>query len=1133
MVPFAWEKLKLLRDSWEVTPRNVLDVAPAHVASWFESAGRFRLSREEADLVAQQSPVEEPYWDVRLASDSALRAKFFGALSRKGLLTVRRKVHSFAGLFFVKKKGGQIRMVLDGRATNASHRLPPHVALGSVAAWSEIDLADVDRSQPLWKCSGDLQDSFYQFYSDQLAEDFAFDYPIKACEAGVSCIWEDGAWIPIEPNDTVYYCFRGIPMGWSWAMWVVQSIVENVLLHSAEPGNDQLVADRRPAARLQMGRPLAGGYVDNFLIVAACRDDAVRRYRAVLQGFAVLGIALHELREPCCDETFDYLGVEFANFGFLLRGQRQRAWRLYQAVLGFLELPKVSGKQLRCILGHLVHFFQLAPLALSLLGACYAFVQEHLEEAVGLWKRARLELWNIAGLIFLAEVDLQAEWLPWAICSDACEHSFAIHAKKFSSDLLREAGSVRERWRFTAQEKLPVASHTLSYSSAKPKTAGLSVAEKLFGDELAACRVIRKPPSSLAVSREVVEVDGGLVAPLASEFAAPSQWFLFLRGGWRYRATMHIKEALASLRGLAAVAQDSSRHGCQLLSLGDNLAEICACEKGRCSDAALRVLLSHALAFTLAPQIRWRRRYIESERNPSDADSRRLHRPGQRIAGVAHAAGGNFASWLGACSTHSEATSTTSTAVPAQASSRLVLPSLEGTPGSRGGRESAADDSPQACKPATRQPPGLLERRKARDGSIRWIPQRFSTNKLGASPSACKPPPGLLERRRAKDGTFRVVPGLFASSSADAPPGLARTSRGKDGSLRFAIHRSSEPAQHAKKETPARAGPRQHRHPWWPQPSTASVLSRRGKCGPRAASSPTGISNAPRAALPPVSEARRRGAANNRDGTFMLELFSGRGRLVGACAEKGLRIGPAFEIRDGRWFDLCDRKVLAIVRRWIKTGRIWYIHLGTPCSGFSVACSSKRGKSRHHSERCAAVTLQIVKLCRRHGVYWSVENPASSKLFAWQPFMAEGAKQSATYTVYDNCRYGTPWLKPTALCGTLPGMWQLGLRCNCCSRHVVLQGKVCCRVSRRQVWLTSLAAAYPPKLCRSWADVVLAAAPPSARRRPDDPILSSHWEADLRAACSCTGPSTARVPACPARFQLPWDPAGPRWGTSF
>ena len=46
----------------------------------------------------------------------------------------------------------------------------------------------------------------------------------------------------------------------------------------------------------------------------------------------------------------------------------------------------------------------------------------------------------------------------------------------------------------------------------------------------------------------------------------------------------------------------------------DNLAEVCAAEKGWARDLGLRTLLRRAAAMTLAAEIRWKRRYVESGR---------------------------------------------------------------------------------------------------------------------------------------------------------------------------------------------------------------------------------------------------------------------------------------------------------------------------------------------------------------------------------------------------------------------------------------------------------------------------------------------------------------------------------------
>ena len=57
------------------------------------------------------------------------------------MLTFRRRINSKVGLFFVWKKNGTIRLIVDARSTNLKHKPPPRVQLGSVAALAEVDLS--------------------------------------------------------------------------------------------------------------------------------------------------------------------------------------------------------------------------------------------------------------------------------------------------------------------------------------------------------------------------------------------------------------------------------------------------------------------------------------------------------------------------------------------------------------------------------------------------------------------------------------------------------------------------------------------------------------------------------------------------------------------------------------------------------------------------------------------------------------------------------------------------------------------------------------------------------------------------------------------------------------------------------
>ena len=111
--------------------------------------------------------------------------------------------------------------------------------------------------------------------------------------------------------------------------------------------------------------------------------------------------------------------------------------------------------QLRIVVGHVVNYSQLWPLALSVVSACYRFIQLHLQQRVPLWPEVVRELMVLSGLCFLIEVDLAAPVAEVATCSDACPTGYALHCAHLTPDECRTAMAVKERWRFITHEKLP------------------------------------------------------------------------------------------------------------------------------------------------------------------------------------------------------------------------------------------------------------------------------------------------------------------------------------------------------------------------------------------------------------------------------------------------------------------------------------------------------------------------------------------------------------------------------------------------------------------------------------------------------------------------------------------------------
>jgi len=176
------------------------------------------------------------------------------------------------------------------------------------------------------------------------------------------------------------------------------------------------------------------------------------------------------------------------------------------------------------------------------------------------------------------------------------------------------------------------------------------------------------------------------------------------------------------------------------------------------------------------------------------------------------------------------------------------------------------------------------------------------------------------------------------------------------------------------------------------------------------------------------------------------------------------------------------------------------------------------------------------------GVFWTLENPLSSKLWAWPPL----AKYLRTHThrsaEVHMCMYGATYLKPTRLCGSLPRLDELERLCCGGHLHERLQGtvKVPCPTDPaklKAIWKTKLAGVYPAPLCRAWAALAADAARHAgreARALPVDVGLTQRLAADLREweALLCRvrrqGAPSGFVPACPPGAPPEWPPDAPQ-----
>ena len=387
--------------------------------------------------------------------------------------------------------------------------------------------------------------------------------------------------------------------------------------------------------------PSARPYVDNGNVLGTSRAAVGELLELLCDELTDVGFVVHEKINPT--DRYEFLGLELDGRRRLLRHKSSRCWRLWFALREIEQRRRLAPSQLRVVVGHLVNHLSLSRPAMSILHDVYEFVGREDNHVQPLPEGVLRELTVAKGFIFVLDWELGRPAWPEVFSSDASTEGYALHCTTATVPDILDAAKWRERWRFLPVHP-PVAracSQAVSggvLGSAEPTAPAF---EAWVDSELAdlepappAKKEVRPPqPHEGRVHRMVATA----LPPLDNSWIDPGRWRCLVAGRWARPTAIHNKECRAALLGLARTARTPSAYGHLVLSLGDNLAEVLAVDRARARDLELPSLVQRASGIQLATGLRWARRYIETDRNVSDSDSRLADRwallPGQRISG--------------------------------------------------------------------------------------------------------------------------------------------------------------------------------------------------------------------------------------------------------------------------------------------------------------------------------------------------------------------------------------------------------------------------------------------------------------------------------------------------------------------
>ena len=669
-MPGTLREVKILQR--ELCPQNARDLAPPEVRGYIDNfQDLVERPRLEQEVLANSGVLVEPYWDPALRHDRHLRLELYRALHRCHLLSFCLRRRARAGIFMVRKKDGMQRLIVDCRQANAFQRTPPTTRLGTPASMTALDLShdtlvaqgcggvlgqDKFGKIQVSAESGDVGDCFYNFVIPSLSKWFAFDDVFSGNELeemGLHPgeVYDDelGRSRPLQPGELVYAAFRGVPMGWSWALYLANQIVSYQASMSSDRAGEDEIRDRHPPPSIKPGLPVVGVYVDNIHTLGGKFGDAGERMDKIANHFADLGIPFAADNVES-DLNLESLGL-FLDFrgGATARSKSERAWKLWKATRGLLRRRRVSGRVLRVWLGLINFHFQLFRPALASLAVTYRFAAEHLHHRAPLWPSVRMEMKNAMGLIFLVEWSMDAACCPEVHIGDSSDRGYSLMATSAGSAEIRRALQHRERWRFTPGDpltrpcdKLADGDHHEDSFAGSAPSAGVG-RRTAYGQELTARADTAYQDSAFIQRRgrlfgEETREPSTLIASvgipeLEHSWDNPQRWTLLTAKPWRHVAEhINVKEARVCLMSLRRLCRSTRNMGTTALTISDNLVSCLVFEKGRSSSRPLNRLCRRAAAYQLACRIQWRLRHIPTSRNVADGPSRLwgpdLPRPG-------------------------------------------------------------------------------------------------------------------------------------------------------------------------------------------------------------------------------------------------------------------------------------------------------------------------------------------------------------------------------------------------------------------------------------------------------------------------------------------------------------------------
>lgn len=363
--------------------------------------------------------------------------------------------------------------------------------------------------------------------------------------------------------------------------------------------------------------------MDNALVLS--RDPSVTRtvLHRVDEQISGRGLPTHEKTQS--EKDVDALGWSLPGGRGGVHGKNQRRWGLYLAIEEVLSRGRVSSKVLEIVIGHYTSLAVLRRELLSTMSAVYAFVRRGFTVDEPLWPSVRRELRWMKGLIVLCRREWWSPWSSHVVAVDASPWGRGVVERFVSIESVKKMGRVAERWRFKKGENAE-SSHLMR------EHEGLETRRSDKAVPIPDSKPTLPPPCDLSLAHSKFSLAGENFPKIDSEITS-GEWSVVSSSAWDREDWMVNHEGSALQWGLRHLLRRKDNRGKKLVILSDSFPVIMSISKGRSSKKGLCKVTRRVASLLLISGSSLSMRWVPSERNPSDAPSRRGGNGGKQFCG--------------------------------------------------------------------------------------------------------------------------------------------------------------------------------------------------------------------------------------------------------------------------------------------------------------------------------------------------------------------------------------------------------------------------------------------------------------------------------------------------------------------